>query len=187
VVSHAHHCFACCDCYHIGYKYPSFSQTGAILTKTKKNRTGLQPQMRVKIILIVAFLGILLSLYSIPKHYATDSSSFCNISETFNCDKVNKSPWSIFLSIPVSILGLMSYLIVFYAALMRKRVQRQTGFTDKDFWQYFLYFTSFMLLFQIYLTMTEIFFIHAYCIVCLVSQVCTLALVYLVFREYKEA
>jgi uncharacterized membrane protein len=138
-------------------------------------------------ILTVALIGILLAAYAIPLHYKTSADSLCNVSETLNCDKVNKSPWSELFGIPVSILGLLSYLAVFVGVLMRKAIQRITAFTEKDFWQYMLYFVSVMFLFQAYLTYAEIFWIHAYCIVCVASQLCTAALVFFVWKEFKSA
>src|SRR5690242_13652682 len=105
-------------------------------------------------LMAIALLGILLAAYAIPLHYPPSSSSICNISETVNCDKVNKSPWSEIFGIPVAILGLLSYLFVFLAILKRSMVERVTGFTADDFWQYFLYLVAFMFFFQLYLTYT---------------------------------
>jgi uncharacterized membrane protein len=136
-------------------------------------------------ILMIALIGILLAAYSIPLHYKTGAGSICDVSETINCDKVNKSPWSELFGIPVAILGLLSYLAVFVAVLMRKQIERLTAFTADDFWQYMLYFFAIMFFFQIYLTFAEIFWIHAYCIVCIASQVCTLFLVILGWQEMR--
>jgi uncharacterized membrane protein len=127
-------------------------------------------------LLIVALLGIAFSLYAITLHYSPDPHSVCNINETFNCDKVNKSPWSVFLGVPVAIWGAISYLFVFLIVLKKKAIKHALDFTDRDFAQYFLLLVAVMFLFQLYLTLAEIFWIHAYCLVCLASQVCTLLL-----------
>jgi uncharacterized membrane protein len=137
-------------------------------------------------ILAVALIGILLSVYAITLHYSPSSSSFCNISANVNCDKVNKSPWAVIFAIPVAILGLLAYLAVFLITLKRRAIKRWLAFSDKDYAEYFVLLAMVMFLFQLYLTFAEAFFIHAYCIVCLASQVCTIALAYLGWREYLE-
>jgi len=137
-----------------------------------------------KVIIIIALIGLLFSVYSITLHYAPAGSSICNVNETFNCDKVNKSPWATLFGIPVSILGTIAYLTVFLLALKQKAVLRKTGLTDKDFWGYMLLLTAIMCSFQLYLTMIEIFKIYAYCIACLGSQACTLLLTFFSAKEY---
>src|SRR3989344_5283247 len=117
-----------------------------------------------KAFLITAFIGMLLSVYAIPLHFANDGSSLCDIGETLSCDKVNKSQWSTFVGVPVAFLGLIAYAVVFLLVI-----------------------TVIMFAFQAYLTITEIFFIHAYCIVCLGSQACTIALVWLAWKEYNKS
>lgn len=137
-------------------------------------------------ILLIALIGVAASAYAITLHYAASADSFCNIGDTFNCDKVNKSPWSTLFGIPVSILGTITYLAVFLIVLKKRAVKRFLSFTDKDFSHYFLFLIAVMFLFQTYLTLAEIFWIYAYCIVCLVSQLCTLALLVLAMKEYRK-
>jgi uncharacterized membrane protein len=127
--------------------------------------------------------GILLAAYAVTLHFAPSSSAICNISASWNCDKVNKSPWSLFLGIPVSILGLLSYLIVFFAVLKRKTLQKTLSFTAKDFFGYLTFLTLVMFGFQFYLTGIELYVLHAFCVVCVISQFCTFLLAFLVGRE----
>jgi uncharacterized membrane protein len=138
-------------------------------------------------IMAVAFIGILLSAYAITLHYAPSGSTLCHINDTFDCDKVNKSPWATLLGVPVSILGLLSYLAVFLLTLKKKTVKKTLAFTEADFATYFLILIGAMLAFQLYLTAVEVIFIKAYCIVCLGSQLCTLLLGWLGYREFKIA
>lgn len=135
----------------------------------------------------LAIFGLILALYSVSLHYSPDGSSLCNISETFNCDKVNKSPWSVFLGVPVAIWGTIVYLIVFALAYRRKSIQSTLGFTNRDWWGYFLLLTTVMVLFQGYLTLAEVLWIKAYCIACVGSQIVTLSLVIVVFQQWCKA
>jgi uncharacterized membrane protein len=140
-----------------------------------------------RIILILAVLGILLSLYALPLHYSSNGSRLCNISESFDCDKVNKSQWSEFLGIPVAGLGAVAYLVLFLLVLRRKAVQRSLAFTSRDTWTYILLLAIAMLLFQGYLTLAEVLWIHAYCIVCLASQAVTLVIAIMTFSLWRSA
>lgn len=134
--------------------------------------------------LAFALIGVLLSTYGLWLHYAGGPSSICNVSETFNCDKVNKSAYAAVFGIPVALLGLLAYAAVFLLVLKRKAVQRLMSFTEKDFWQYLLGLLLVMLLFQSYLTYVEFSIIRAYCIICLGSQLAVLALAVLGARRY---
>jgi uncharacterized membrane protein len=136
-----------------------------------------------RVMLGIAALGIILALYSVYLHYTPEESHVCNLSETFNCDAVNKSQYSVFMGIPVAILGTLAYLAVFLVLLKHKRIMRWLDFTDTDFWQYLTIIALFMFLFQSYLTMTEFLFIKAYCVVCLMSQASTTALLALAARR----
>jgi uncharacterized membrane protein len=138
---------------------------------------------RELLFLIISFVGVLLSLYAIPLHYA-DTSSLCDINDVLSCTNVNQSPWSTFVGIPVAILGLIAYIAVFFAMLFRKRIQRTLSFTSRDFSQYLLLVTGIMFGFQLYLTYTEAFLIGAYCVVCLLSQVCVFLLATISLVDY---
>ncbi len=126
--------------------------------------------------ILVALMGVVIATYGVGLHFAPDDSSFCNISASFNCDKVNKSPWATILGIPVAALGLLAYLFVALLVTLRKVIERISGFTSKDFWQYISIIVFVMLAFQIYLTCIEVFVIGALCIVCLGSQLAVIML-----------
>lgn len=65
--------------------------------------------------IVFTLISLLLLAYLSIKHYdlksgTTTSGSMCNISETFNCDAVSASSYSEFLSIPVSVWGLIAQI-----------------------------------------------------------------------------
>lgn len=131
-------------------------------------------------LLVTALVGILLAAYAVALHYAPSSSSFCSFSASWDCDKVNKSPWSSLFGIPVAILGLLSYLAVFLIVLKRRTIQSLLDFTERDYYSYLAFAALCMFGFQLYLTYIEAFVIHSFCVVCLASQACTLVLAYTV-------
>ena len=140
-----------------------------------------------KTLLAVSFIGVLLSAYAITLHYSNSESSICHIGPLFDCDKVNRSPWSELFGVPVAIFGLLAYLAVFYVVLFRHRIMRWTAFTHKDIALYLFIAATGMLGFQAYLTLIEMFVIKSYCLVCVGSQICTLLLGWFSWDEYSRA
>ncbi len=136
-----------------------------------------------KIIIWLALIGIILSCYAITLHFAPSTSKFCTYGPSLNCDVVNKSEWASVFGIPVAIFGFIAYLLVFIAVLKRRTIEKMLSFTSDDFWTYMYILVIFMFAFQLYLTFIEAYVIHAYCIVCLGSQLITLLLAIFVGKE----
>lgn len=76
-------------------------------------------------IIITALAGIMISVELTYLHIRAignpDYQSFCNISEAINCDKVNSSKYSEILSIPISHLGSLTYILVIILAFSSLR------------------------------------------------------------------
>jgi len=121
---------------------------------------------------IVAFLGIsglADSVYLSISHYRiyTDIAyeSFCAISKSINCDTVSQSPYSIFIGVPVPVWGIIGY--TFFMFLLPFAWNREAQ--KQRIWP-ILFFTS--LAFSIYsviLAYISTFYIHSYCMMCIVS------------------
>lgn len=71
-------------------------------------RAAMKPSLRV-ITLLLCLAGIALSAVSLRSHYATTTTSFCDLNATFNCDLVNRSKFSEIFGLPVAALGLAGY------------------------------------------------------------------------------
>jgi vitamin-K-epoxide reductase (warfarin-sensitive) len=110
---------------------------------------------------VFAALGAIVSGLALQHHYRKDSSSFCNINTTFNCDIVNLSGASQIVGIPVALVGLVAYLIMFALALL----QREKAETPA----LLLFLASTGLVFSLYLTYVEAFVLRTWCILCLTS------------------
>lgn len=112
-------------------------------------------------IALLAFAGIFVSSISLYHHFGKSKMSFCDIGQSFNCDLVNRSPYSIFHGIPVALLGIFGYLLVLLLATVY-REKAETPFI----------LAGIMLAglgFALYLTYIEAFVLHAWCILCLSS------------------
>jgi len=68
----------------------------------------------VKLLLVIAFVGLGFSLYAANHHYellnAGATDSYCNINEQFSCDEVARSPYSKLLGIPLGVWGIVFFL-----------------------------------------------------------------------------
>lgn len=114
---------------------------------------------------IVAFLGVLVSAYSLSHHYGAVSGGVCNINETFSCDVVNQSKYSEVFGIPVALLGIVGYVLMGISALIFR-----SNPNDKTTKLFLILSVLGGLAFSLYLTGIEAFVLYAFCPTCLVSQ-----------------
>ncbi len=111
----------------------------------------------------LAGFGIILATYLFYSYLAPTPPGLCNISSTVNCGAVTKGALAVFLGVPVSLVGLIGYITILYASLMKfKRLH--------------LFMTAFGLLFCLRLTYLEIFQEKVFCAVCGACQLVMLAL-----------
>ncbi len=112
-------------------------------------------------------LAVPTSIYLTYLHYkpAGGEGSFCNISEKFNCDIVNKSIYSELFGIPVAILGGIAYMLLLIFSI-------RGLFKDQSKLIPLVYFCVIgATVFTLYLTGIEIFVLKAFCLFCLTLQV----------------
>jgi uncharacterized membrane protein len=112
-------------------------------------------------IALLALAGIAVSSVSLYHHFSKSKTSFCNIGQSFNCDLVNRSQYSVVRGVPVALVGILGYLFLLsLATVYREKAE-----------------TPFILAagalggfgFALYLTYIEGFVLHAWCVVCLSS------------------
>lgn len=118
------------------------------------------------LIALFAFVGFGIMAYLTYIHYA-NAQSFCDLSETVSCDVVTTSIYSEIFGLPISILGLAYFAIIIYLFFYKK-----TKYT----FEIIFFLTLFVIIPSAYFTLTEIFFIKAFCILCETSKVIMLAI-----------
>ncbi len=112
-------------------------------------------------IALLALAGILVSSVSLYHHFSKSKTSFCDIGQSFNCDLVNRSQYSVFHGVPVALLGIFGYLLILSLATVY-REKAETPFILAG-----IALAGFG--FALYLTYIEALVLHAWCIVCLSS------------------
>ena len=106
--------------------------------------------------------GILLSAVSLQRHYAKSDTNFCDFSQKFSCDIVNRSEYSEIAGIPVAGIGVAGYAALFLLSTFwksrRETPTRMLGAAIAGF------------AFAMYLTYIEAYQLKTWCILCLGSQ-----------------
>ena len=111
------------------------------------------------LISLLALVGIVLSAVSLKNHYSGEKTEYCDLSENFNCDLVNRSVYSRVGPVPVAAIGLIGYTAVLILSRLAHRQAR-----------------ILMLLgalaglgFALYLTYIEAYVLGVWCVLCLGS------------------
>ncbi len=126
---------------------------------------------RRRAIAVLALLGALDASYLLLAKLGYIGSLQCSISH--GCDYVNASPYSVLLGIPVAALGLAGYLGLFGIALVGIQPR---WLEDRRPDLLLALLSGVAVLFTLYLTYAEIFWLHAICQWCVVSQIVIVAI-----------
>ena len=119
-------------------------------------------------IAVLSLAGAIVSSVSLERHYAKSATSFCDLSEKFNCDIVNRSEQSEVMGIPVAAIGVVGYAMLFiFSTFYRSRAE--TPFR-------LLIAATAGLIFALYLTYVEAYVLMTWCVLCMTS----LAMIFLI-------
>lgn len=117
------------------------------------------------IIAVVALAGVFLSLYMLLFKLGMIGELSCG---TGSCDRVQASPWSSFLGVPVPLLGVAGYAVIAALALAGVRPAWVGG---RGIAAALLVTTAGAFAFSMYLTYLEAFVINAWCRWCIASAI----------------
>jgi uncharacterized membrane protein len=116
-------------------------------------------------IAVLALLGIFVAGYLLLHTLGVVGELACGVGD---CGRVQRSPWAVFLGLPVPVIGVLGYLALFGTALAglqpRFAADRRLGLA-------LLGMATFGFGFSAYLTAMSAFRIQAFCQWCLVSAV----------------
>ena len=113
------------------------------------------------LIAILSIAGVIDSGVALQRHFAKSSTRFCDFSQEFSCDIVNRSEYSTLLGIPVALIGVAGYAFLFVlSTFLRTRdetpnrllIAALAGFA-----------------FALYLTYVEAYLLTTWCILCVIS------------------
>lgn len=125
---------------------------------------------RVLFILIglLSLAGVIVSAVSLQRHYARSATKFCDFSQQFSCDIVNRSEYSSIAGIPVAAIGVAGYAALFLlSTFWKSRAETPIRLMAASIAG---------LAFALYLTYIEARVLETWCILC----VCSLVLISLI-------
>ena len=114
-------------------------------------------------IAILSVAGAVDSAIALQRHYAKSDTNFCDFSQKFNCDIVNRSEYSTMVGIPVAGIGIAGYAALFVlATFLKSRPETPTRLLAASLAG---------LVFALYLTYIEAYELTTWCILCVASLV----------------
>jgi uncharacterized membrane protein/protein-disulfide isomerase len=137
-------------------------------------------------VILLGLAGLGNSIYLAISHYRvyTDIGyrSFCAISRALNCDTVSQSPYSIFLSLPVPVWGIIGFVFFLLLAAMaaNKDANRQRS------WALLICLSFFFSLYSIILALISTFVINSYCLMCIVGYAISFVLLFYTWLTRKR-
>lgn len=137
-------------------------------------------------VVIFALAGLVDSLYLSISHYRvyTDIGykSFCALSRTLNCDTVSQSPFSIFLDVPIPVWGIIGY--AFFLLWMPFAWSREME--RRRIWTILFLLSLVFSIYSVILAVITTFYIHSYCIMCILSYGINFFLLYYLWLMRKR-
>jgi uncharacterized membrane protein len=119
-----------------------------------------------------SIVGVSLSTYAFLHNRGFASGAICNINSTINCDVVNKGPFSEFFGVSVALIGLIGYTFLLIGSLLKLKTP-----DDRSLTLFLLALACGGFGFSLYLTSVEAFILHAWCVVCVLSQLSMLGFI----------
>ena len=114
-----------------------------------------------RVIAVLSLAGVIVSALSLERHYAKSATAYCDFSQKFSCDIVNRSEYSTLMGIPVAAIGVAGYGALFVLSTFWKS-QAETR-------NRLLAASLAGLAFALYLTYIEAYELMTWCILCLSS------------------
>lgn len=114
------------------------------------------------LIAVLSFAGIVVSAVSLQRHYSKSATEFCDFSQKFNCDIVNRSEYSEVQGIPVAAIGVLGYATLFFLSTFSKSRAKTPN--------RLLAASIAGLSVALYLTYIEAYELKTWCILCVASQ-----------------
>ena len=122
--------------------------------------------------------GFLISAYLSFKILGGSDLNYCVTGK--DCDIVNNSVYSRIFGVPVSVIGLLGYILILAVSFY--------SFTKRKRWNLLFYIAVIGASFSLYLTYVEIFKIKAICSFCVASLLIILAiLILLIIKKSSQA
>ncbi len=136
-------------------------------------------------LILLLICGMITSTYLAISHYRNyndiEYRSFCAISRSLNCDTVSQSPYAIFLGAPLAVWGVLGY--AFYLFVM---FFFHSSKNTPQVWAASLVVSGLFCMTSLYLAGISAFFIHSYCLMCIVTYGINFIVLYVSWLAMKR-
>ena len=105
----------------------------------------------------LSLIGIILALYLLWQQFYQPDFQPCNINTTINCGAIINGAVAKTFGIPTPLYGLIGYIVIFFAATLRKK-------------KLLLVMATFGLTFCLWIAYRELFELRVICPICIVCQ-----------------
>ncbi len=122
------------------------------------------------IILISSLVAMFTSIYLLNQHYS-NQSSFCNISENFSCDVVNRSIYSEILGIPISLISIITFYFISISMIALLKEEKLFVLDNNDLIKINFYLIIASFIFSLYLIYIQAFVLFTICILCVLLDI----------------
>ena len=128
------------------------------------------------VIKALSIVGVILAVYLLWQQFYKPEFQPCNINATINCEAIISGPVAKTFAIPTPLYGLIGYIVIFFAALFRKK-------------RLLLGMATFGLSFCLWIAYRELFELHVICPICITCQfimIGVFSLAAILMRKTKE-
>jgi len=115
-----------------------------------------------KWLIVLSITGILLATYLFYNYLTKPAVEVCYFNVRINCDAVTKGSLATIFGIPVSLIGLVGYIVILFSSIIKNK-------------KLLLFMSTFGMFFCLYITYQEIFVLNVICPVCLACQLVMIA------------
>lgn len=129
---------------------------------------------------VLALMGVGVATYLSLYKLGVIGALTCSIG---SCETVNTSRWAIFLGLPVAVWGLGFYVLLFALTLLSVQPRWSESVAMS---KAILALTAWGVLFSGWLTVLELFVIHAICQWCVISAIIVTVMFVVSVAEYRE-
>jgi uncharacterized membrane protein len=130
-------------------------------------------------IALLALVGVMISAYMTAYKFGMIGAIACGAGG--GCATVQDSPWAVFLGVPVPIIGLVGYGILFITALVGLQARFEA---DRRIALLLIAAAVIGAAFSAYLTWLEAVVIHAWCRWCIVSAILAVLILLFALPEF---
>jgi uncharacterized membrane protein len=131
----------------------------------------MEKKTKYEIIFVLIMLLLIDLSYLVYSHYSPTKNNFCDITNKFNCDIVNKSIYSSLFQIPIAIIGFFGFLVILYLFY-----EVYLGSKKEKYIDYIGALLIVAILSSLILIFIQSFILNTFCLFCMLGDLIILAI-----------